>query len=201
MHMQEGMENWVGLLKQITTDRIKPNDDWLIRTGTYLDLYVIGAMRQDMIDFRIARERYKCEIKLIWQEGHTGEVLFELERNLPYRFLTILGYIDKIDFGDFSSVPQELHCYRYRQYMTERERDNMADLDSGIDEFVRLTMIDTETESEFSQAELNIRLKDHMKRTRKSKLTNLRNLRDVVHEQVEAAFPVIEVSSNENVSS
>ena len=201
MHMQEGMENWVGLLKHLMTEKIKPNSDWLVRIGVYLDLYVIGGLRQNVIDFRVPKQRYKKESSLIWEDGVTNEVLFELERQMPNQFKTILGYIDKIDFGDFASVPPQLRQYQCREMMTQNERENMDKIKSGIDEFVRLTMIDIESEQSLSQEELNDKLKEHMKRKKTSKLDNLKNLRDISEQRVHAAFPVLDISSHEDVSS
>ena len=201
MHMQEGMENWVGLLKQLMTDKIKPNADWLVRIAIYLDLYVIGGLRENVIDFRIPKQRYKKESSLIWEDGVTNEILFELERQMPNQFKTILAAIDEIEFGNFVSIPPVLTQYQTRQMMSQNERKNMDQIKSGLDEFVRLTMIDIKSEQAISQEELNDDLKEYIKRTKTSKLDNLRNLREITQQRVSTAFPMLDISSREDVSS
>ena len=201
MHMQEGMENWVGLLKQLMTDKIKPNADWLVRIAIYLDLYVIGGIRENVIDFRIPKQRYKKESSLIWEDGVTNEILFELERQMPNQFKTILAAIDEIEFGNFVSIPPVLTQYQTRQMMSQNERNNMDQIKGGIDEYVRLTMIDIQSEQALSQEELNDELKEYIKRSKTSKLDNLRNLREITQQRMNRAFPTLDISSREDVSS
>ena len=201
MHMQEGMENWVGLLKQLMTQKIKPNGDWLVRIAIYLDLYVIGGIRKNVIDFRVPKHRYKKESSLIWEDGVTNEILFELERKMPNRLKGFLRLIDTIKFGDFSSIPRELTQYYQRKMMSQYQREKMDVIKDGIDEFVRLTMIDVETEQMLSQDELNEQLKEHMKRMKPTRLQNLQNLHDISQERGRESFPILDISSQEAVSS
>ena len=45
------MEGWIGLLKQYQRKHGNMRDGWLIRAIEYLDLYCIGAVYQNQIDF------------------------------------------------------------------------------------------------------------------------------------------------------
>ena len=198
-HMQQGMENWVGLLKDITTNKIKGNENWLERITRYLDLYIIGGLREDVIDFRAAKRKYISELNLIWQEGVTDEIIFELERDLPNDFKMFLDCLDKIKFGDYQSIPEELNVFRERELETMNERHNMDALKDGIDEYVRLTMIDIEEEREISQTELTKRLTDYLRRKRKTKKETMQDYSQLSRQRYSERFAPYQISSREDL--
>ena len=196
-HMQQGMENWVGLLKQITTARIKPNHNWLERLARYLDLYVIGGLRENIVDFKFAKEQFTSEMNLIWNDGVTPKTLSSLEEQMPPHFRTILNMIDKIEFGRDNTIPAALYGFAVR---SKNEKLSEQALRDGIDEFVRLTMIDGEDEQTISQNELNKRISKHLKRKRQTKSQMMANYSGMYEQSYTDAFGIYAVSSREEVS-
>ena len=197
--MQEGMENWIGLLKQLTTAHIKPNGDWLVRLAHYMDLYVLGGLRENVVDFKFAKQKYKNEFKLIWEDGVTDQMFLDLEKLFPQGFKNILKLIDQIEFGNLN-IPEQLKDVRYQQYMSDKATENIQSLKNGIDEFVRLTMIEKDSEFIEDNKVLTDKLKKQMKRTRASKLQNLKNIRDIAYSRAEERFPTYDISSPEILS-
>ena len=143
-HMQEGMENWVGLLKQLQTEKIKPNAGWVLRIKNYLDLYVLGGLRENIVDFRVTKKKSVCKQHLIWQRGVTEHVLFEEKRKLPSKCREYLTLIDKIEFGDTSTIDIDLYV-RTNSREEERAFDTMAD---DIDEHVDAAIINRDLNDE-----------------------------------------------------
>lgn len=138
LHMQEGMENWVGLLKQLTTAKIKGSAGWLLRLKNFIDLYVLGGLRENIVDFRVTKRKSICEQHLIWQEGVTDQLLFEEERQLPARCRDYLVKIDKIEFGDRSTIDFSLFI---SNMSTAEEQRNMNIMSEDIDEQVDAAII------------------------------------------------------------
>ena len=196
-HMQQGMENWIGLLKQITTARIKPNQNWLERLARYLDLYVIGGLRENIIDFKFAKEQFTSEMNLIWHDGVTQQTLLDLETQLPKKFKQILGLIDQIKFGKDNTIPPALYGFAVRSKNHQISEDALKD---GIDEFVRLTMIETEDEQTISQKELNKRLSKHLQRKRETKSQLMTNYTQMYRQSYNDTFGMYQISSREDVS-
>lgn len=99
MHMQEGMENWIGLIKQLAGDHIKPNGAWLARLLRYIDLYVIAGIEENIVDFRISLMKAKKYTNLIWDDETTPDIIFAVENSLPINCRKCLVLIDQIQFG------------------------------------------------------------------------------------------------------
>ena len=99
MHMQEGMENWVGMLKQLAIEHIKPNGAWVKRLLAYIDLYVIAGIEQNIVDFRISLMKAIHHKNIIWDDATTPEIIFAIENNLPQNCRKCLQLIDQIKFG------------------------------------------------------------------------------------------------------
>ena len=49
--MQEGMKNWIGLMKQLAAEHIKPTGPWVKRLLAYIDLYIIAGIEKNIVDF------------------------------------------------------------------------------------------------------------------------------------------------------
>ena len=132
VHMQEGMENWIGLLKQLATKHIKPTAGWLIRLARYIDLYVLGGLAKNIIDFRMTKLESMNNKNLIWDDNTTPAILNEIENELPSKCQECLALIDEIEFGDESSVPAALTRLRQSsissqaQHIMETHLDNIG---------------------------------------------------------------------------
>ena len=142
LHMQEGMENWVGLLKQLMIAKIKGSGGWLLRLKNFIDLYVLGGLRENIVDFRVTKRKSQCEQHLIWQDGVTDQVLFEEERLLPARCRDYLRKIDAIKFGDRNSIDQSLFISNMAH--TRDEQRNMHIMQNDIDEQVDAAIINVD---------------------------------------------------------
>ena len=142
LHMQEGMENWVGLLKQIATAKIKGCGGWLLRLKNFIDLYVLGGLRENIVDFRVTKRKSECEQHLIWQDGVTDQLLFEEERHLPARCREYLSKIDKIKFGRRNTIDESLFISNMAR--TRDEQMNMNIMADDIDEQVDAAIINVD---------------------------------------------------------
>ena len=99
MHMQEGMENWIGLMKQLAAEHIKPTGPWVKRLLAYIDLYIIAGIEKNIVDFRIALMKAKRYTNLIWDAATTPDIIFAVENSLPINCRNCLQLIDQIRFG------------------------------------------------------------------------------------------------------
>ena len=142
LHMQERMENWVGLLKQLATAKIKGTGGWLLRLKNFIDLYVLGGLRENIVDFRVTKRKSVCQQHLIWQDGVTEQLLFEEERHLPARCREYLKQIDKIKFGDHTTVHHSLYISNMSD--TQEQQRNLQIMADDIDEQVDAAIINVD---------------------------------------------------------
>lgn len=94
------MEGWIGLLKQYQRKHGNMRPGWLLRAIEYLDLYCIGAVYQNQIDFCAIESNHYFRHKLMYEPGITHSIEMIDESKLPEKAINILENIDQIKFGD-----------------------------------------------------------------------------------------------------
>ena len=95
------------MFKQQRTHHGNMNLNMIGRMHDYADLYTMGTVAHDMIDFaRIEHNHYLFQ-RLIYQEGITDAIQHDLESKLPLRCRQILQLIDSIVFR--GNIPEQLH--------------------------------------------------------------------------------------------
>ena len=97
---QESMEGWIGLLKQYLRKHSNMRPGWMLRGLEYLDLYCVGAVYQNQVDFSAIEANHYFRQTLMYQDGITEAVQMETEAQLPQTCITILDELDTIQFGD-----------------------------------------------------------------------------------------------------
>lgn len=102
----EAIEGWIGLCKQYQRHHGNYNIGWLLRLHKFLDLYTIGAVEQELIDFAAIERNHYLHQKLIYEDGITDSLQFEIERQMPDRCKYILSVIDTVKFK--GQIPNEL---------------------------------------------------------------------------------------------
>ena len=106
------MEGWIGLAKLYLRRSGNYSDDWLLRVVDYLDLYCLGLIICDMIDFTNIESKHFLSRKLLYNGEETDLYQIYLENQLHQRCIEILQLIDSIEFG--ARIPHELQqilCY------------------------------------------------------------------------------------------
>ena len=141
---QEGMEGWVGLFKQLCEKRLKPNGKWMKRSADNLDLYVIGGVRENVVDFGKIRQRNITNNTLIWIDGHTDAEINETAALLPESMKVYLLAIDEIKFNDETTIHDSLHQVFQ---ISESVSDTMNDLQKTHESHVNHVIIENQQEN------------------------------------------------------
>ena len=74
------------------------------------------------------------------EDGVTEQVNFEVENDLPERVKYYLSLIDEIEFGDESSISEEL------KFVEQDRNDTMQNIGENIDEYVSQGIINANDE-------------------------------------------------------
>ena len=97
---QECMEGIIGLLKQFQRKHGNMNLGWSLRLFEYIDLYTMGAVMQNQIDFSLIESNHHYRKGLMWQEGVTEGLLSAKEANLPESCVEIINDIDEMKINE-----------------------------------------------------------------------------------------------------
>ena len=100
------MEGWIGLLKQYQRKHGNMRDGWMIRCIEYLDLYCIGAVYQNQIDFAAIEANHHFRKTLVYENGITKTLEMNIESQLPELCIDILEDLDTMEFGD--ALPESI---------------------------------------------------------------------------------------------
>ena len=164
---QEAMEGWIGLLKQFQRKHGNMSPGWLLRLFEYVDLYTMGAVMQNQVDFCLIEVNHNCRKNLMWEHGVTEGLLAAKESELPESCIDFLNEIDDIHFND------DIYCD-----LEDRVNSGVADYDQKFDQL--LTSYNNLTEEEKRHQHVDIELlQDDLeqhgrtKRKRKSKSQRL----------------------------
>ena len=120
---QESMEGWIGLLKQYQRSHGNMRERWLLRGMQYLDLYCIGAIHQNQVDFAAIECNHYFRKQLMYEPGVTPLMEIETESQLPELAVTILDDIDKIKF--FQEIPDSINNRLNGLLEEHRQRINL----------------------------------------------------------------------------
>ena len=148
VHMQEGMENWIQLIKSITTDHIKANGEWVKRIADYVDIYVIGGISEEIVDLSKVRKHLMNDKQLLWEDGFTDDIIANLRKALPDGMQSVLDDLDKVKFGDTESIPANLYSIKYADYATAEQNRKLEEIGNQLDEHVRQSIIDARCEED-----------------------------------------------------
>ena len=102
----EAIEGWIGLCKLYQKKHGNYGVGWLRRLAHFLDLYCIGAVQENLIDFAKIERKHILYQKLIYDKHNTDAVQLALESALPPRCLHFLDLIDSISFR--GNIPHEI---------------------------------------------------------------------------------------------
>lgn len=106
------MEGWIGLAKLYLRRSGNYGDDWLLKVVDFLDLYCVGLIICDMVDFTNIETKHLISRKLLYNGAETDLYQLYLERNLHQRCIEILRLIDSIQFkGRIPPELQQILCY------------------------------------------------------------------------------------------
>ena len=127
------------MFKQFRTHHGNMNVNMVGRMFEHADLYTMGSVAYDMIDFsRIEKNHYLFQ-KLIYEEGITDAIQNDLEKKLPLRCRQILQLIDNIVFrGDIPNQLNELITPTIRQserlkYLKKHKKHSNINNNNNVD--------------------------------------------------------------------
>ena len=102
----EAIESIVGLCKLLQKKHGNYGVGWLRRLAKLLDLYCIGAVQENLIDFSQIERKHLLYQKLIYDKNNTDAIQIALEAALPPRCIYFLNLIDSIKFR--GEIPAEI---------------------------------------------------------------------------------------------
>ena len=144
LHMQEGMENWIGLLKQLCIGHVRSNKGWLKRLLKYFDLYVIAGIQQDIVDFRITKNNCVHHKNLIYDDNETPQMIFEVKNIMPASCLEFIDLIEQIQFNRPETIDPHLRLIRFER-IPESMRNRINVVSDAMERNMHLFMIDADT--------------------------------------------------------
>ena len=103
---QESMEGWIGLLKQYHRKHANMREGWVLRDIQYLDLYCIGAVFQNQVDFTAIECNHHFRKKLMYEPGITDTAEQVAESQLSTNAINILEEIESIKMGQI--IPESI---------------------------------------------------------------------------------------------
>ena len=136
---QESMEGWIGLVKMYLRKSGNHKRGWLLRVAHYLDLYCVGAIICNMVDFYKIETKHYLYQKLIYDGLDTDLYQLYLEETLDDKCKRILNLIKSIKFGDEISKELSLILCNLTEEEYNRLQNATRVMDNGEDNF---TMVD-----------------------------------------------------------
>ena len=103
---QEAMEGWIGLAKYYLRKCGNHREGWLLKMCDFLDLYCVGAVYCNLVDFTRIKYKHYMFMKLVYNGYETERIQIALEGQLPRHCGRILKLIDSIEFK--GTIPSEL---------------------------------------------------------------------------------------------
>ena len=137
----EAIEGWVGLCKLFQKKHGNYAIAWLRRLRNFLDLYCIGAVRENLIDFSQIERKHLLYQNLIYDKYKTDAIQLSLELSLPPRCLYFFNLIDSIQFR--GNIPAEIQriiipnfdiLQRMQHIRSSKKNDTVIYADSSEDD-------------------------------------------------------------------
>ena len=98
-HCQQLMESYVQMIKRELRVKGNSGPGWLRRLWNFADLYCVGTMAHDEVDFYKSLQRTRRSAKLIYDEENTPLLEEQLEYEMPDKFWELLLIVDNIEVG------------------------------------------------------------------------------------------------------
>lgn len=157
IHYQSALGLTIGALKQDATETIihhlndyhvqkgSATSNWVKRDFNYLDLYMVGSIMQDEIDYCRIEHKHKQLNHFVYKFDETDEEMTMIENHLPNVSKRILNLIDRITFNGV--IPQQLYSYisgrrGYQQQLENQIANNLVINEPYIEyteeEFIRM---------------------------------------------------------------
>lgn len=96
----EGLELMFGIGKSFTSNKGTGKEDSLIKLGEFWDLYNMGSVTADMIDFGAITRKNEREQLLIFDPINTPIQEQSFERRMPKLMRLLIRQLEDLDFGD-----------------------------------------------------------------------------------------------------
>ena len=122
---QQLMESYVQMLKREL--RVKGNGlpGWASRLFNFADLYCVGAMAYDEINFYNIYKKAQTALNLIYDEYATRLIEEKMEYEMPDKFWHLLQLVEPIEPGD--DIPNEIvNIMNGQSRAEERLYDNIG---------------------------------------------------------------------------
>lgn len=176
VHMQEGMEAWIGLLKTQSEKHGNGNLGWLLRLAQYMDLYIIAGIKENIVDFKLAKERSVAHRNMIYQRGFTEMYEAELLRDTPPNFRRLLVMVENIQFNNVPSINHEL--FNIMGNVSVTMATDMATISNNIDEHIQHTILDDDdpNEATYRLAAPRSQARANRRKSRSERLVGLLNV-------------------------
>ena len=94
------MESYVQMVKRELRVKGNAGRGWLKRVWNFTDLYCVGTMAHDEVNFYQSLQRTRRSAKLIYDEYSTRLLEEKLEYEMPDTFWELLLIVDQLDVGD-----------------------------------------------------------------------------------------------------
>lgn len=99
-HCQQLMESYVQMIKRELRVKSNTGAGWLRRVWNFADLYCVGTMAHNEVDFYKSLQKTRRSVKLIYDEYSTNLIEEKLEYEMPDKFWEIFLIVNEINVGD-----------------------------------------------------------------------------------------------------
>ena len=140
----EAIEGWVGLCKLFQKKHGNYGIAWLRRLRNFLDLYCIGAVQENLIDFAQIERKHLLYQKLIYDKHTTDAIQLALESALPPRCIYFLNLIDSIQFK--GNIPAEIQTIIIPDFYTSQRMQHIRTINTN-DTIVYADSSDSDSDS------------------------------------------------------
>ena len=149
----EGIEGCVGTVKHYFVHHSNYAPWWLLLGFNYLDLYCVGSVIEDLIDFsRLEREHYQNKL-YVYDPIKTPGILKKVERKLPRLSSKILKLIRKIEFRKPKTISKKLRKRLIPLYYRHSRIAELADSPSENDYRIQIEANDYSVETSSDESD------------------------------------------------
>ena len=122
----EQIENLIAMVKKFSVCKNTGKIDCFIQIAKFADLYCVGTVMSDLIDFTKIINHLKRQKLLIYDPQETPQLFEHLEKIMPNIMLNMVNDIQNMNVGD--PLPPMIgriydHCDVPQSEMLEAERD------------------------------------------------------------------------------
>ena len=195
LHMQEGMENWIGLLKQLFIQHVRANPGWMKRLIKYFDLYVIAGLRENICDYRVTLLKCVKHKNLVYDSIDTPNIEFLTDNLLPAQCKDYLDMLDKIEFNKDHTIDAHLTLVRLHE-IPPQMKERMRIVSESLQANMHMFMIDADTPVADADVSVPELLEEWRDREAMTRTESLLFYTDVANVQYQPIFPQDSPSSD-----